>query len=297
MDHAHTFNKDMRFDLVGVCDKRADRLRDAAAQLKVQNIGTSARSMANNLRPDIFCFCTTPDTRYELVKIGVECGASLVAFEKPMALSLSEANEIMSLVRRAGVRTVVCHQHRYGAHYRKAKEIIESGLLGTLHTIHATSCAWMTHLMTHLVDYMRWFNNNIDAQWVMAQASGNGKFKDKQHPSPDYIAGVIHFANGVRGIIDCGAGAPDVPEIDYWWRKSRISAHGTLGFAEVLTNAGWRAVTGEGISTGRGKMDYEHDMRLYVADIARWLDDDKVPHPCNGESAYEGFEIRSRGCS
>ncbi len=43
-------------------------------------------------------------------------------------------------------------------------------------------------------------------------------------------------------------------------------------------------------------MDYEHDMRPYVADIARWLDDDKVPHPCNGESAHKGFEIMMAMC-
>ena len=33
--------------------------------------------------------------------------------------------------------------------------------------------------------------------------------------------------------VDCGAGAPDVPEVPYWWRKVRIGAQGTDGFAEV----------------------------------------------------------------
>jgi len=36
-----------------------------------------------------------------------------------------------------------------------------------------------------------------------------------------------------RGIVETGAGAPDVPEVDYWWRKCRIGAQGTDGFAEV----------------------------------------------------------------
>ena len=67
----------------------------------------------------------------------------------------------------------------------------------------------------------------------MAQAAGRGKLADI-HPSPDYIAGVVQFANGVRGDLECGAGAPDVPEVDYWWRKCRVGAQGTDGFAEVL---------------------------------------------------------------
>jgi hypothetical protein len=124
----------------------------------------------------------------------------------------------------------------------------------------------------------------------MGQAAGTGKMADG-HPSPDTIAGVIQFANGVRGWVECGAGAPDVPEVDYWWRKCRIGAQGTDGFAEVLTGAGWRAVTREGASAGEGCMNYDLDMPPYVNDMADWLDDDAEVHPCNGESAYKGFEI------
>ena len=42
------------------------------------------------------------------------------------------------------------------------------------------------------------------------------------------------------------AGAPDQPEVGKWWGKNRIGAQGTDGFAEVLTNGGWRAVTKSG---------------------------------------------------
>jgi predicted dehydrogenase len=146
------------------------------------------------------------------------------------------------------------------------------------------------HLMTHLIDYMRSYTGNTEVEWVMAQAAGRGKFADN-HPSPDYIAGVLHFANGVRGYVECGAGAPDVPEVEYWWRKNRVGAQGTEGFAEALTGGGWRAVTKDGPKSGGGAMDYEQDMAPYVADMASWLDDDKKVHPCDGEQAYKGIEI------
>jgi len=103
------------------------------------------------------------------------------------------------------------------------KETVASGGLGRIHTVYGTSTGWMMHMLSHLVDYTRWFNGEARAEWVMAQASGRGKLADG-HPSPDYIAGFIHFANGVHGIIECGAGAPDVPEVDQWWRKCRIGA-------------------------------------------------------------------------
>ena len=38
-------------------------------------------------------------------------------------------------------------------------------------------------------------------------------------------------------------------------------------------------------------MNYDLDMPPYIQDITRWLDDEGAIHPCNGESAYQGFEI------
>ena len=106
----------------------------------------------------------------------------------------------------------------------------------------------MMHMLTHLIDYARWYNDYAEAEWVVGQAHGKSKFADN-HPSPDYIGGLIQFANGVRGIVESGDGAPDVPEVEYWWRKCRIGAQGSEGFAEVADgrrlarrHAQWRHV-------------------------------------------------------
>lgn len=290
MHHATTFHANPRFEVVGLCDIDEAKLQSAAAQLGNPIASTDAADLLAKTRPDVFCLTTMPNIRYSMIRLAVEAGVKLIAYEKPMALSMAEARQIMELVRRAGVKTVVSHQHRYGAHYQKVKEIVASGVLGRIHTIYAHATGWLLHMATHLIDYMRWYNDGAEAEWVMAQASGRGKLTDN-HPSPDYLAGFIHFANGVRGVVEVGGGAPDVPEVDYWWRKARISVQGTDGFAEVLTGGGWRAVTKEGAMQGPGSMDYTLDMPPYIEDIARWLDDDNTVHPCNGEDAYKGFEI------
>jgi len=288
--HATTFHANPRFEVVGICDIDTAKLQSAAGQLGNPMTSTDAADLLEKTRPDVFCLTTMPNIRYPMIKLAVEARVKLIAYEKPIALNLREARQIMELVRNAGVKTVVSHQHRYGAHYQKVKEIIASGAIGRVHTVYGHATGWMLHMMTHLIDYMRWYNDNAEAEWVMAQASGRGKLSDN-HPSPDYICGFIQFANGVRGIVECGAGAPDVPEVDYWWRKARIGAQGTEGFAEVLTGGGWRAVTKDGVLQGPGTMDYNLDMPPYIEDMARWLDDDNAVHPCNGEDAYKGFEI------
>lgn len=295
MHHALAFQASGRFEVVGVCDIDAARLEAAATRLGVAEKGTNAAELAARLRPDVFCFCTLPQVRLEMIRAGIASGARLIAMEKPIALTSAEGIEIRRLLQAAGVKAVVSHQHRYGEHYRKVKEVIASGALGRIHTVYGTATGWLMHMLSHLIDYMRWYNGEAEAEWVIAQAAGRGKLSDA-HPSPDYIAGFIHFANGVHGVVECGAGAPDVPEVDYWWRKCRIGAQGTDGFAEVLTGGGWRAVTREGTRSGGGSMNYDLDMPPYIQDIADWLDDDARPHPCRFESAYKGFEIMMAMC-
>jgi len=295
MHHAAAFRADPRFEVVGICDIDTARLEAAAAKLGGPETATDAAALTRRLAPDVFCFCTMPDLRSPMIRAGIEGGARLIAFEKPVALNSAEGAAVRQLIEESGVKAVVSHQHRYGEHYRKVGEIVGSGQLGRIHTVYGTATGWMTHMLSHLIDYMRWYAGNPDAEWVMAQAAGRGKMADA-HPSPDYIGGFIQFAGGVRGVVECGAGAPDVPEVDYWWRKCRIGAQGTDGYAEVLTGGGWRAVTKAGSSSGGGSMNYDLDMPPYIQDMAEWLDDDARPHPCRFESAWKGFEIMMAMC-
>jgi predicted dehydrogenase len=292
MHHATGFHANPRFKVVGICDIDKTRLDAAAPKVGNPKVSTDAAALAKEIRPDLFCFCTLPNLRLDFIRLGVESGAKLIAFEKPVAMTSAEGLKIKELLDKSGVKAVVSHQHRYGEHYKKVKEIVASGALGRVHTVYGTATGWAAHMLSHLIDYTCWFNNYEPAEWVMAQAAGRGKLADL-HTSPDYIAGVAHFKNGVRGVYDCGAGAPDVPEVPYWWRKARIGAQGSEGFAEVMTGGGWRAVTQNGVSGGPGGMDYEHDMKPYIEEMLAWLDDDKKVHPCSFANAYQGFEIMS----
>lgn len=291
MHHATTFNANPRFQVVGICDIDAARLEAAAPKLGNPAKGNDAAALAREVRPDVFCFCTLPNLRAPMIRAGIDAGAKLIAFEKPVTLTSAELFTVRDLIRGAGVKAVVSHQHRYGAHYRKAMEIAASGALGRVHTVYGAATGWMVHMLSHLIDYTCWFNTYTPATWVMAQAAGRHKLADN-HPSPDYIAGFVQFANGVRGIYECGAGAPDQPDVPRWWGKNRMGAQGTEGFVEVLTNGGWRAVTkSRGAESGEGVMNYENDMPPYIQEMADWLDDDAKVHSCNFGHACLGAEI------
>jgi predicted dehydrogenase len=291
MHHATAFNANPKFKVTGICDIDPARLDAAAAKLGGPKTGTDATALAQELKPDVFCFCTMPHLRMPFIQAAVAGGAKLVAFEKPVALTSNEVLAIRDMLGKAGIKAVVSHQHRYGKHYQKVKEIVASGALGRVHTVYGTATGWMTHMLSHMIDYSMWYNDYAPGVWAMAQAAGKSKLTDN-HPSPDYIGGFVQFANGVRGIYECGAGAPDQPEVGKWWGKNRIGAQGTEGFAEVLTNGGWRAVTkGGGYQSGDGAMNYDADMPPYIQEMADWLDDDTKVHQCNLEHACLGAEV------
>ena len=293
--HAEAVTKNPRLKLAGVCDIDTGRMEAAAATFGVEHTHTAAAQLLEQVKPDLFIFCTLPQIRLPMIRAGVEAGVKMIAYEKPVALSMNEALEMYRLIRSAGVKTVVSHQHRYGEHYQKVREIIASGAIGRVHTVYGHSIGWMMHMMTHLIEYASWYNGGSDPVWVVGQAFGKEKFTDV-HASPDYICALAQYANGVRGVFECGAEAPDVPEVDSMWHKCRIGAQGTEGFAEVLTGkegkgGGWRAVTRDGMQSGPGFMDYAHDMPPYIEDMVAWLDDDAKIHPCNGETALKGFQV------
>jgi len=292
MHHAAAFAANSRFELAGIASRDRARLDTAAAKLGGVEASTDVQALASQAKPDVFCFCTPPGVRLPLIYQGIESGAKLIAFEKPIALTSTEGIVIKQALDAAAVKAVVSHQHRYGEHYQTVKDIIARGEIGKVYTVYGTATGWAAHMLSHLVDYAWWFNDYEPAEWAMGQAAGRGKLSDA-HASADYVAGVVHFRNGVRGIFDCGAGAPDVAEVPYWWRKVRIGAQGTEGYAEVHTGSGWRAVTNKGVRSGPGGMDYDHDMAPYVQQMADWLDDDAAPHPARFDRAYQGFEIVS----
>ena len=134
--HASAFSKNPRFEVVGISDPVPAQLDKVKALYPKAKAGADAGALAKETQPDIFCFCTPPHIRLPLIQTGLASGAKLIAYEKPMAMSMTEALDIRKAVQAAGVKTVVAHQHRYGPHYSAVYDLIRSGAAGDLISIH-----------------------------------------------------------------------------------------------------------------------------------------------------------------
>lgn len=289
--HIKHFEAHPDFKVAAICDIRRVAIEAAAKDLDSPITGIDARQVAIEARPDIFCLCTLPDTRSQMISIAIEAGAKLIAFEKPVALTSIEGARIKKMIDNSGIKAVLSYQHRYGPHYQKIAEIIHSGKIGKVHTVYATAVGWPAHMLTHMLHYTRWFAGDPMPDWVMANVAGKCKLSSPdKHYSPDYIGAFVQYKGGIRGIYEVGGGAPDVPQVNKWFHKNRIGAQGSQGYAEVYTGGGYKAVTTGGIIEGPGAMEYDQDMPGYIDDIAKWLNDG-IEHPCNFSNAYTNFQM------
>jgi predicted dehydrogenase len=303
--HAEGFRKNPdRFEIVACCDLERTRAQHLADEFAVPRVYDDAESMLQQELPDIFCFATLPAVRIGLVELGVKYGVKAIAFEKPMAIDLPEARRIYDLCGSVGIKIVVSHQQKYGPHWQQVKRIIDAGEIGDVVKIHATSRAWLSQLGTHLLDYMLWFNNRNRVKWVLGQVHGTQMLSDT-HPSPDFVFGTLEFANGVRGILECGAHAPrfmpgeNAFRSKGFWFDSSITVHGTHGYTRVVTGNGWSALTktSQGkVLRGEGVFNPSHDQPLYLRDLADWMDGLSDSHPCDGDISYHGFEAAMALC-
>lgn len=79
---------------------------------------------------------STPDRLHtEPTVIGASKGYDIL-LEKPIAPLLSECIEVCKAVKTYGVNLIVCHVLRYAPFYQKLKQILDSGQIGDICTIH-----------------------------------------------------------------------------------------------------------------------------------------------------------------
>ncbi|WP_026908031.1 Gfo/Idh/MocA family protein [Paucisalibacillus globulus] len=140
-----------------------------------------------------------------------------VILEKPLALSISDAQKILQVAREQEKYILVCHQLRYRPVFRKIKNIIEDGSLGELYLgvasmrIHRPNSyykesnwkgSWekdggmLLNQGIHLIDLLVWLMG--DVQMVFGDIVNKSKVKETE----DIASGILIFSNQARGIIE-----------------------------------------------------------------------------------------------
>jgi myo-inositol 2-dehydrogenase/D-chiro-inositol 1-dehydrogenase len=94
--------------------------------------GESTPSVAELLEQvDAVVICTPADMHVDLIEQAVRCGVPALC-EKPLAMSLTEADRALAVVTDSGVPVQIGFNRRFDAGYRAARDVVADGRLGTL---------------------------------------------------------------------------------------------------------------------------------------------------------------------
>lgn len=116
--------------LVAVADVNAERARSTAAELEIENSYGSLEAMLECKALDAVVIATPDKFHAASVKAVAAAGKDMLC-EKPLALTISDAHELLAAVSKAGVRMQVGFMRRYDPAYSAAMKRIEAGEIGT----------------------------------------------------------------------------------------------------------------------------------------------------------------------
>ncbi len=120
--------------LVGLSDLSAERVGPRAAAAGVPAFGDH-HAMLDELRPDLAVICTPHPSHAALARDCFAAGAHVLV-EKPLAVSVGEADAMIADAQAAGRTLAVAFQQRFRPEIERARALVQSGELGDLVRVH-----------------------------------------------------------------------------------------------------------------------------------------------------------------
>lgn len=128
--HIPVFKKLNDVEVYAVCDKEESFAKKTAAQFGIGKYFTSLSEMLKE-PIDVVDVCTPPRTHYSLAIEAMEAGCHVLS-EKPLAMTVQEVDEMISVSKRKSVKLCVVHQNLFNPAVRKARKLVESGAVGKI---------------------------------------------------------------------------------------------------------------------------------------------------------------------
>ena len=209
------FQKCENSKLLAVMRRDANLAQDFAKRHQVPLWYSKAEDLLSNKDINAVYIATPPFTHLNYTLQALKAGKD-VYLEKPMVLSLDEANVLTDAVSKSKNKLVVAHYRRFLPMYLKVKSLLDANTLGRINYVD--------------IRFLQPYNFNSKSTWRLnASVSGGGYFHDigphqldlmyyffgsfntvkgmsinqtKRHDVDDMVNGLISFDNDVqfRGI-------------------------------------------------------------------------------------------------
>jgi len=128
-DHASQIQRIHGCEIVGVCDKEPLMAQQLYQRFPVKAYYSDLAKLLSEARPDIIHICTPPESHFEIARRCLERGCH-VYVEKPFTLYEAEAQELIALANRKGLKITAGHDDQFRHAARRMRSLVQSGFLG-----------------------------------------------------------------------------------------------------------------------------------------------------------------------
>lgn len=321
---ARQIGKCPRLALVGVSDPYEPNLNKVAQENGVPGFIDFGKALSA-LNPEVVVICTGNMTHASLtLEAARYLSVKAIYCEKPMAVNMKDAREMVEACKASGKALSINHQRRVTSGMIEMKRLIDTGAIGEVKSLRLHNAGDLLSDGTHAIDALMFLANDCGAEWVLGQVhheakqecsckkDGNKRNFRVGHAVETGLFGVIKLANGWRAEIYNGDLVPvRSPYQEYivegdkgrLWRTGDITKPNL--FIQDAGGGDWlpgidqwmykpvpspsAQVVNYGWRPIEGQMDEHAIITGYRAMITEL--ETGTPSPLRGATALKGFEI------
>lgn len=209
-------------EIVAICDLEQHNMRDKVVKFKLPSsvkCYTDYKEMLANEKPELVAIATESGKHAQIAVDCMTIGHANLIIEKPIALSLADADLIIETAKRENLKVCACHQNRFNKSIQKIREAVEMERFGRM--FHGTAhirwardyeyysrAKWrgtweqdggaLMNQCIHNIDLLRWMmGDEIDCVMGMTD-----RLKHNYIEAEDLGIAIIKFKNGAYGIVE-----------------------------------------------------------------------------------------------
>lgn len=130
-------------DIVSICDLSEEKMDGLISKYRL-NINSSVvkkytdyKKMLTDTQPDLVAICTESGFHAKIALYCINHGIHCIV-EKPLAMSIDDANQIVARAKETGIKVCTCHQNRFNLAVQELRNSVDCGRFGKIShgTIH-----------------------------------------------------------------------------------------------------------------------------------------------------------------
>jgi predicted dehydrogenase len=236
------FRAHPRVEVVAVASSQPGKARKVADGFGIPH---AFDAWADLVRADLdLVSITAPPDVHRPMTLAATAARRHVLCEKPMALSVAEAGEMLAAAERAGVRHVIDHELRFSPNRRKARDLIAEGFIGrprhALITLVGSGrsdpgkpWSWWADASrgggllgavgSHQIDLLRYWLGDIErvvggTETYVGERPDPGTGKPRRVTSDDFTSFTLRFASGAVAtvVLSVVAARGRGPRVEVW---------------------------------------------------------------------------------